>query len=347
MSEKNYYDILGVSRNADESTIKKAYRKLAKKYHPDMNPGDKNAEQKFKEVTQAYSVLSDPQKKKMYDQYGSAAFEEGFQPGGGFGGFSKDGNGYSYHFSTDGGNLDDILREMFGGGAGGSRSGGFDFSGFGGGGFGGGGFSGFGSGNGSAGSGFYGGSGAGARGADLHSDLTISFDEAMQGSSRVIRLSGTDGQAAHSLNVHIPAGIEDGKTIRLRGKGRQGSAGNGDLLLKVHVESKPGVERKGNDIYTTVYVPFAAAVLGGRCSVETVQGTVSCKIPAGMRCGGKIRLRGKGAPSMSDPSVHGDHYVTVQVEVPRNLGPEAKKKLKEFEAELIREGAEAAPGRTA
>lgn len=347
MAKRDYYEVLGIGKNADAKEIKKAYRKLAKKYHPDMNPGDKNAEQKFKEITEAYNILSDDEKKKLYDQYGFAAFEEGAGAGGaygggqgfhgqggfdgsGFGGFNfhQDGNGgyREYHFEN--GNMDDmgdIFGDIFGNmfhGKGSSQSSGFggqsfhSQSGFGGG---------------------FGGRSTQAKGSDLRSEVSVSFEEAAFGCDRMLRLSDPSGNGAvQTLKVHVPAGIEDGKSIRLKGKGNPGFNGGpaGDLLLKVHVSEKPGFERKGMDIYTTANIPFTTAVFGGEAKVSTLYGDVICKIPEGTQSGRKIRLRGKGIVSMKDSAVHGDQYVTVQIQVPQNLSPEAKEKLREFQQVL-------------
>ena len=371
MAEKrDYYEVLGVSRSADDNTIKKAYRKLAKKYHPDTNGGDPKAEQKFKEVTEAYNVLSDKEKRKLYDQFGHAAFDGsapgagaqggayegpfqgGFSGFGGFGGGANGSNGsyQEYHFSGD--DMDDILKNMFGGGAGnfrqgrtsdggtyysyssngntGGRSqGGFSggFSGFGRGGNG----SGFGYGSG-FGDGFGAGSGYQSKGEDLHASVSITFDEAAFGCDKRITL--TDGHGENkTLQVHIPAGIDTGKSVRLRGKGQPGIGGGqaGDLLLEVTVGSRPGYERKGSDVYTTVNIPYTTAVFGGEATVETLYGNVVCKIREGTQSGTKIRLKGKGIVSMKDPKVHGDQYVTVQIQVPTGLSEEAKQKLREFQ----------------
>lgn len=317
-AKRDYYDILGVAKNADETAVKKAYRKLAKKYHPDTNPGNAEAEKKFKEVTEAYNVLSDPEKRKLYDQFGHAGLEgdpsawQNAGSGGPYGSYRE------YHFEN--GNMDDIFGDIFGDMFHGGAS---SFHGFRDGGFGG--------------SHFYGGNGAGnfrAKGADLRASLTVSFDEAAFGCDKVISLQNQDGSGqVQSLQVHIPAGIEDGKTIRLKGRGMAGrnGGGAGDLLIQVHVEARPGFERKGMDVYTTVDVPFTTAVFGGEAVVPTLSGNVICKIREGTQSGSKIRLRGKGIVSMKDPSVHGDQYVTVQIQVPRNLSPEARQKLKEFE----------------
>lgn len=313
-AKRDYYEVLGVSRNADEAQIKKAYRKLAKKYHPDTNAGDANAEQKFKEVTEAYTILSDKEKRKMYDQFGHAAFDQsaGADAGsGGTGGFWRtyggpQGGYQEYHF--EGGSMDDIFGDIFGdifhSGAGGkSRTsyGGFQ-----------------------------------QKGSDVRAEVTVGFDEAAFGCDKVIRLQDPSGLSGsiQSLQVHIPAGIDTGKLIRLKGKGMPGANGGaaGDLLLKVTVAGKPGYERKGMDVYTTVRIPFATAALGGEAVVQTLYGNVLCKIREGTQSGSKIRLRGKGIVSMSDPSVHGDQYVTVEVDVPQRLSPEARQKLREFEA---------------
>ena len=336
MSKRDYYEVLGINRSADEKEIKRAYRKLAKKYHPDMNPGDKQAEQKFKEITEAYNVLSDTEKKKLYDQYGFAAFEEGSgnpygaggQNGagggfhGGFGGFDfgQGGNGgyHEYHFENGNmGDMGDIFGDIFGnmfhGGTSRKTSSGF-------------------------GNGFHGGFQSGgfqSKGSDLNAEVTVGFDEAAFGCDKVITLQDPNapGNPSQSLKVHIPAGIDTGKTIRLRGKGMPGTNGGdaGDLMLKVKVADKPGYERKGTDVYTTITVPFTTAVFGGEALVQTLYGNVLCKIREGTQSGSKIRLKGKGIVSMKNPSVHGDQYVTVQIEVPRHLTPQAKEKLREYE----------------
>mgnify|MGYP002602208663 CR=1 FL=1 len=431
--KRDYYEVLGVSRSADASAIKKAYRKLAKKYHPDSNVGDASAAEHFKEVNEAYDVLGDEKKRKLYDQYGHAAFEEGFGQGangysgsysggaggfGGFGGFKNAGQngGYQeYHFNGNEADMDDILKNLFGGGHfkggfGGTGSSGrrsYSSSGFG---------SGFGQGadgyssysdfGSDYGSGF--GTGADeANSLDVKAEVTVSFDEAAFGANKRVRLQGSDGKV-QTLEIKIPAGIDTGKTIRLKGKGNVGRNGRtgdlllkvtvqdklgfrregmdvyttvqipfttavfggeariqtihgdvickikpgtqsgskirlrgkgqmgrngqaGDLLLKVKIAEKPGFERKGMDVYTTVNVPFSTAVLGGEAKVHTLYGDVICKVREGTQSGSKIRLRGKGIVSMKNPQVHGDHYVTVQVQVPRNITPEARRKLREFE----------------
>ena len=333
-AKRDYYEVLGVSRDADKNTIKKAYRKLAKKYHPDTNQGNAQAAERFKEATEAYNILSDPEKKKMYDQFGHAAFDGSGAAGGAYGGaYSRNGGGtyqyagpdgtfHEYHFEGNG-DMDDFLKNIFGGSFGGfggatrssskgSRSG-FSGSGF-------------------SESGSYG--NYSQDGADVTAEITVGFDEAAFGCEKVIHLTENNGKAVgKALKVKIPAGIDTGKSIRLRGKGNPGINGGkaGDLLLKVKVASKPGYERKGMDVYTTVRVPFTTAVLGGEAKVETLHGNVLCKINPGTQSGTKIRLRGKGIVSMKDKNQHGDQYVTVQIDVPGNLSEEAKRKLREFE----------------
>ena len=332
MAKRDYYEVLGIDKKADDKAIKRAYRKLAKKYHPDTNPGDKQAEQKFKEVTEAYNVLGDEKKRKLYDQYGFAAFEEGAAGGayggagsgfGGFqGGFGGNGGYQEFHFKGgQNGNMDDIFGDIFGDMFhGGQRSGRRSKSSFYQGGFG---------------NGFGGGFGAdfAQKGEDLNAEVTVTFDEAAFGCDKRIRLSLQNGQT-QTLEVHIPAGIETGKSIRLRGKGHPGSGGAeaGDLLLKVTVMEKSGYERKGMDVYTKVQVPFTTAVFGGEAMVKTLYGNVICKIRPGTQSGTKIRLRGKGIVSMKDASVHGDQYAEVEILVPTDLSVEARQKLKEFEA---------------
>ena len=277
MAKKDYYDVLGISRSADEKEIKRAYRKLAKKYHPDTNPGDKQAEQKFKEITEAYNVLSDAEKKKLYDQYGFAAFEEGF--GSRTGGF--------------GGDMGDIFEDIFG-----------DM--------------------------FH--RGFRQKGADAHADISISFDEAVFGCDKVLQLRDENGKVS-SLQVHIPAGIDEGQCVRLKGQGGAGVGGAdaGNLLLKIHIYPKPGYERKGNDVYVTVNIPYTTAVLGGEAVVPTLTGKVSCKIAAGTQSGSKIRLKGKGITSMKNPAYRGDEYIVIQIEVPKHLTPEERQKLMEYD----------------
>ena len=345
--KRDYYEVLGVNKSATDAEIKKAYRKLAKKYHPDMNKDNPKAEELFKEVTEAYEVLSDKEKRKLYDQFGHAAFDEGAGQGGaggqgfgsgagGFGGFGGfGGQGFRGGFSGGGGfgsGFGGFGSDNFSGGAGGGN-GSFHF-------------------NGNSGDGyqeyyytgdnlddifdgFFGGSRKGRSrskdGEDVLAKVDVSFEEAALGADKVIRFRAPDG-SEQSLQVHIPAGIDSGQKIRLKGKGMPGQNGGGagSLLLEVTVQSKPGFERKGMDIFTTVEIPFETAVLGGETIVPTLGGRVSCKIKEGTQSGTKIRLKGKGIVSMKNPSQKGDEYAVIQIRVPKNLSADAKQKLQEY-----------------
>ncbi len=339
-AKRDCYEVLGVSRDASQSDIKKAYRKLAKKYHPDTNAGNEEAAEKFKELSEAYSILNDPEKKKLYDRFGHAAFD-GSAPGAGGSGFSgfsgngggsyryagPDGNYQEFHF--DGGDMDDILKDIFGGrfSSGAGRSGrGFSGSGFGG-------FSGHGG---------FDSRSFRSRGQDVNAEISVSFDEAAFGCEKVISLAGIDSgsSSGNTLKVKIPAGIDDGKSIRLRGKGMPGTGGGeaGDLMIKVNVGSRTGFERKGMDVYTTATIPFSTAVLGGKAMVQTLYGKVMCSIKPGTQSGTKIRLKDKGIVSMKDKNRKGCQYVTIQIQVPSDLTEEAKQKLREFDDACMRAG---------
>lgn len=343
-AKQDYYELLGVAKNADATAIKKAYRKLAKKYHPDTNAGDPAAEQKFKDVTEAYTILSDPEKRKLYDQFGHAAFDGSMPEGGAYqysgAGDGQNGGYQEFHFNGEdmGDMFGDIFGDMFHGRSnGGGRSYSFHSDGNGGfhqyysngsgaGGFGQDGhFGDFGS------SGGFGRSQFRQKGSDIHADVTVSFDDAAFGCEKMIHLQDGNGQV-QSLKVNIPAGIDTGKTVRLKGKGNPGFNGGeaGDLLLKVTVGDRAGFERKGMDVYTNITIPFTTAVLGGEAVVPTLTGNVVCNIRPGTQSGSKIRLRGKGIVSMKDKNIHGDEYAVVQIQVPKNLNETAKEKLREF-----------------
>ena len=342
MAKRDFYEVLGVDKGADAKKIKSAYRRKAKQYHPDTNPGDKEAEKKFKEVNEAYAVLSDPEKKKMYDQFGMAAFEEGAAGGAGGGA----GNYQSFHFD---GNMDDIFSQFFGGGFGGG-TGGFKSNGFGqnAGGFGGGnsysggfgGFSGFG-GSQSAGqsqsSGHKCHSGGGGCGGGCHDEddgntrmnINITLEDSAKGADKVVRVRSADGKM-ESLKVHIPAGIDEGKSIRLKGKGQTVNGQAGDLLLKVHILEKDGFERKGKDVYVTAKVPFTTAIFGGEVIVQTLDGPAMVRVPAGAQAGSKLCLKGKGIVNIKNHAERGDVYAVVQVEVPQDLTDDEKAALMQY-----------------
>jgi DnaJ-class molecular chaperone len=307
--EQDYYKNLGVSENASADEIKKAFRSLAKKYHPDKNKGNKEAESKFKEISAAYEVLSDSKKKAEYDtmrKYGA------FAGGGGRGGFDpsqfsqfrerKGPNGGTFSFrmsSADGfGQFEDILSSMFGGG-------GFGQSPF-------------------AGRRT---SGQPAKVPDLTAELSISFMEAVNGTSRTITL----GNTGKKLKVKIPRGIEDGGKIRLAGQGQPGYNGqtNGDLIITVKVMPDQNFERKGNDVYTSVTISFIEAIKGAKVEVKTLTKKVTLSVPAGTQPGAKMRLKGQG---LAIGGKQGDLYVTINVEIPKKLTEKQRKLLEEWES---------------
>lgn len=307
-AKRDYYETLGVNKSADKEAIKRAYRKLAKKYHPDTNAGDAHAEEMFKDVTEAYNVLSDEKKRKLYDEFGFAGLQEGFSEEaarqaaqGGFGGFGEPFTHQEFHFENGSRDMDDIFS-MFGdmfshGGSSRGRS-------------------------------------TSRKGSDVMADLTISFDEAVFGCEKSISLQDPSTGKVSNLSIHIPAGIESGKTVRLKGQGNPGRNGGaaGDVLLNVNVTPSREFERKGQNVYSTIRVPFTTAALGGKARVHTLYGDVECSIKAGTQGGSKIRLKGKGISSMKNPSVKGDQYVTVEISVPRRLTPRAKEALEEYRA---------------
>ncbi|MGN0413487.1 MAG: DnaJ C-terminal domain-containing protein [Lachnospiraceae bacterium] len=294
--KRDFYEVLGVDRNADMTAIKSAYRKLAKKYHPDINKDDPKADEKFKEITEAYEVLSDEEKRKLYDQSGMADSD-------------------SFHFQ--GSDIDDLLKNFFGDEFETGHQGGFGY-------------------------GFGGTENRGFddfsfhrrpyEGRDVSARIQIGFDEAVFGCDKMITYQDENGKI-QSLQVHIPAGIDNGKKIRLKGKGTNGKngGGSGDLYLEVQVGNKEGYERKGQDVYSTIQIPYTTAVFGGEVIVPTLYGQVSCRIKEGTQSGTKIRLRGKGIPYMEHPSNKGDQYVTVEILVPRSLNHTAKQKLREYQ----------------
>lgn len=294
MNKRDCYEILGIGRTASEKEIKSAYRKLAKKYHPDANQNDKTAEDKFKELSEAYEILKDPEKRKLYDRFGYDAFDES-----GNGWKAQDSGDYrEYHFSGDNfggfGGFEDVFSDLFGAGH------------------------------------RYSNDWRASKGSDIETEMTISFDEAAFGCTKKLYLQGDDRKP---FEVKIPAGIGEGQSIRLKGNGNPSYDGSqaGDMYIKVHITPKPGYERKGMDVYITEEIPYATAVLGGKAEFRTLYGKVRCNIPAGTQSGSRIRIRNKGIVSMKDPSVHGDEYVTVQIKVPKNPTQQEKDKIRELQ----------------
>lgn len=284
MASQDYYSILGVSKSATETDIKKAYRKLALQYHPDKNKGDKASEEKFKEVTKAYEVLSDPQKRQTYDQFGEAAFQQGGPGAGGpFGGFGQQGGQYgpfTYTYSSNNGNFDfggfsdpfEIFEQFFGGGNPFGR----------------------------------------AQQRPTYA-LTISFMDAVKGATKKVNLGGK------TVNIKIPAGVNEGSRIRF---------GEAEVVIDVLPDKK--FQRQGYDIVSEVDLSFPQLALGDTIDVETVQGKVKIKIPAGTQGETLVRLRGKGVKMLRGTG-HGDHYVKIKVKIPKSLTGRQKELLKEFE----------------
>lgn len=356
--KRDYYEVLGVDRNADEATIKKAYRVLAKKYHPDANPGDKEAEKKFKEASEAYAVLSDAEKRKQYDQFGHAAFDG--SAGGGAGGFDFSGMDMGDIFG-------DIFGDFFGGGSRSRRANNgpmkganirtsiritFEEA-------------------------VFGcekeielvlkdecktchGSGAkpgtsketcpkcGGKGKVVYSQQSLfGMVQNVQscpdcnGTGQIIKEKCPDCRGTgyiaskKKIQVSIPAGIDDGQSVRIREKGEPGVNGGprGDLLVEVVVSRHPIFQRQDMDIYSTVPMSYAQAALGGDIKINTVDGDIIYTVKPGTQTDTKVRFKGKGVPSLRNKNVRGDHYVTLVVQVPTKLNDAAKQALKEFDME--------------
>lgn len=366
-AKRDYYEVLGVGKTASDDEIKQAYRKLAKKYHPDLNPGDKEAEEKFKEANEAYEILSDADKRSKYDQFGHAAFD----PNAGFGGGGFSGSGFSGSFTG----FDDILNSMFGGGFGGGRSTRSNPN-------------------------------APIDGDDLRYRVTISFDEAAFGCEKTIDYRreevcsscngsgakpGTGSKTCHvcggsgqirvqqnslfgmvqttrpcdtcggsgriietpcerckgkgrvirnmSEKVKIPAGIDDGQTIRASGKGDMGKNGgrNGDLFITVNVRDHKKFIREGCNLYQNITIPITVAVLGGEVVVPTLKEDVKYQIPAGTQSGTTFRLKEQGIQKLNSTG-KGDMYINVAVEIPKRLNENQKRLFTAFAESMEHEG---------
>ena len=306
--KRDLYGVLGVARGADEDAIRKAYRQLARRHHPDVNPGDAEAEERFKTISEAYSVLSDAEKRRNYDEFGEVSLEAGFDAeraraareafgerfgeargGGGFGGRG----GGAFHF----GNLEDLFSNLY------ARRG-------------------------------WGEPSRGRRGADLEAELELDFVDAARGGEQRISVARprADGSLRQeTLTVRIPPGVADGGRIRLRGKGGEGvgEAGPGDLYARVRVRPHRFFRREGRDLYLDLPVSVGEATLGAQVEVPTLDGRVTLTIPPGTDSGSRLRLRGKGVPSPSG-GAPGNLYVVIQIRVPRKLAPDAAAKLEEL-----------------
>ncbi|WP_088189051.1 J domain-containing protein [Desulfosporosinus sp. FKA] len=318
MDFKNYYEILGVSPDTDDKTIKKAYQKLAKKYHPDVNPGDKSAEAKFKEVSEAYQAISDPEKRRKYDEL-KQDYQQ-WQKRGGRGDFDwgrwqahpGDG-GYQTHTMSP-----EEFAEMFGGSA---RSGGF---------YGTDGFSDFFSTLFGGGQSFgFGGSSTGVRsrgGQDLDVDVQVTLEEAYHGTKRVIRTG------EKQIEAKIPKGVRTGSKVRLAGQGSPGIAGGpaGNLYLNIKVSDDSRFSRDGDDLKIMLSVDFYKAILGGEVRVPTFGGEVLLKIPPLSQSGKKFRLKGKGMPKLEQPRQYGALLAELSIVLPDNLNPQELAALREL-----------------
>lgn len=327
MDYKDYYTVLGVSRDASQKEIKKAYRKKAAKYHPDKNPDDASAEEKFKQVGEAYEVLKDPEKRKLYDRVGKD-WKKYQQSGGSADDFNwsqyaRQGQGQSQRVHFD---INDVFSEVGGGrrtGEGGAFSSFFETL--------------FGGGRqfdqatrqGQRGGRQRSGGAASAK-RHITAEVAISLAEAYKGTSRTIRVGG------EKMKVKIPPGIRDGQKLKLGGKGTTRVSGGqrGDLYLKVKINEPKDFERRGNDIYHDHPLDLYTAVLGGETRVSTLNGSVKLKVPAGTQSGKLFRIPGMGMPEFNNPSQKGNFYVRAMVQVPDELSAEEKelfKQLAEFE----------------
>ena len=356
-SKRDYYEVLGVPKDADDAALKKAYRVLAKKYHPDANPGDKEAEAKFKEASEAYSVLSDPEKRRQYDQFGHAAFDGGAGGAGGFGGFDFSGADMGDIFG-------DIFGDFFGGGRSRGRSNGpmrganlrtgvritFEEA-------------------------VFGcqkeielnlkdecpkchGTGAkpgtspvtcpkcNGKGKIVYTQQSF-FGQVQnvqtcpdcQGSGKIIKEKCPDCYGSgyissrKKIQVTIPAGIDNGQMLRDRGNGEPGTNGGprGDLLVEVVVSQHPVFKRQDTTIYSTVPISFVKAALGGPIRIKTVDGEVEYEVKPGTQTDTRVRLKGKGVPSLRNRNVRGDHFVTLVVQVPERMNEAQKEALRKFD----------------
>jgi DnaJ-class molecular chaperone len=318
--DQDYYKVLGVARNASQADIQKAYRELARKYHPDMNPDDKTAKEKFQQVQTAFEVLNDTSKRELYDRYGSSFEQMAGGPAGGGPRGSGGPGGASYTWSTGGpgaGFEDFDFSTIFGDQAGAeSPAGGFEdllkrFRGGGGGAR----------------------AGRGRRtraadlGADIVQDISIPLQTAVQGGEIQLGVRDSAGKE-QTISVKIPAGIEEGKRIRLKGRGQPGVDGAGDLYLTIHIAEHPYFHRRGRDLHVRLPITLEEAALGAKIDLPTPDGTVTVRIPPGTSSGQKLRIRGQGVPSAEG---RGDLFAEVQIILPKDIAQEGD------EAEWIRQ----------
>ncbi len=301
--EEDYYKILGVKRDASQKEIQRAYRGLARRLHPDMNPDDKRAKEKFQRVQQAYDVLSDPEKRELYDRYGSSFQSAGagggprysYQqyPGGGGGSFEE--FDFSQLFGGRGSEgFADIFRQFSGGRAQGRRA-------------------------------------APTPGRDLQHELEIPFQLSITGGEAALRVRRPSGKT-ETITVKIPAGIQEGKRIRLRGQGEPGATGGraGDLLITVRVAPHPWFRRRDNDLEAVVPVTLAEAALGAKIDIPTPQGTITLAVPPGTSCGRRLRIKGLGVAT--GKGTPGDLYIEVRIVLPREIDEETARQIRAIDA---------------
>lgn len=305
MAAKDYYKVLGVEKTTPEAEIKKAYKKLAFKYHPDKNPGDAKAEERFKEISEAYAVLSDKKKRAQYDQFGSSGFHQRYSQEDIFKGANLNDIFREMGFSSSGGN--DIFGQMFGGSARGRRQSSFRMDDL-----------------------FGGGGGFGAqpvRGQDLSLELTVDFMDAFNGCEKTVEY--VHGNKKQGVKVKVPAGISSGQKLRLAGKGAPGQGGSGDMFFTIIVAEHPVFKREGNDVVIDQAIKISDAVFGTSLEVPTPHGNRKVKIPAGIQSGTKLRLKGLGMPHFGKND-QGHAYVRVAVTTPKHLSDAQKKLFKQL-----------------
>jgi curved DNA-binding protein len=318
---KDYYKTLGVDKNSTPEAIKKAYRQMALKYHPDRNKGDKEAEEKFKEINEAYAVLSDPEKKRQYDMFGADGFHQRYSQEDIFRGFDIGDIFKDMGFGTS-----DIFSVLFGGGGG--KRGRVRYTTFTGGPFGqyasGGGGPNYGD--------YFARGGAPPQGRDMVADLTITLEEAAHGAEKLLSLQ-RDGKV-EKISVKIPPGIDTGKKLRVAGKGERGAGGGpaGHLYVRINVQKHPHFRREGDDIYIDREIPFSEAALGTSLEVPTLNGNKKVKIPAGTSGNTKLRLKGEGIPHLKGKG-KGDAYVRIFIKVPKKLNAKQKALVEKLTAE--------------
>jgi len=304
MNYKDYYATLGVKKDASEKDIKQAYRRLARKYHPDVNPGNKEAEEKFKEISEAYEVLGDKEKRSKYDNFGQQ-WQQAQSAGGGYG--APGGSRYDtfgdlgFDLGAAGG-FGDFFEMLFGP-RGASQS------------------------------------NRRARGQDIEAQMDVTLEEAFSGVNKSFTFSVDPSEPPMRLEVKIPAGVAEGSKIRLAGKGGYGAGGQrGDLYLIVHMIPNPTFERKGDDLYRDVPVSFSTAALGGEVQVSTLKGLITMRVPPGTQSGQTFRLAGQGMPRLNKQD-KGDLYARMKITVPKTLTPKQKELMEELARSIAGESA--------